>query len=109
MNLSPAHSPQIIPEEEIEAREEIERPYRVLVHNDEVTPYDFVIVILVRIFDISPIDAEMITWMAHTDGCPGSRFAIRRGKFEGWTGALCGYPRGLSSELQYRTYLKIAE
>ena len=103
MNLSPAHSPQIIPEEEVEARGEIERPYRVLVHNDEVTPYDFVIVILVRIFDISPIDAEMITWIAHTDGyaqvavLPLGEANSRVGRAH-FAAALEGYPLSFTIE-----------
>ena len=97
MNLSPAHSPQIIPEEEIEAREEIERPYRVLVHNDEVTPYDFVIVILVRIFDISPIDAEMITWMAHVAVLPLGEANSRVGRAH-FAATLEGYPLSFSIE-----------
>lgn len=44
-----------------------EPPYRVLIHNDDVTPYDFVIVVLVRIFQLTPIIAEHITYLAHTN------------------------------------------
>ena len=45
-----------------------EPPYRVLIHNDEVTPFDFVIAILVRIFAITPVFAEHITYLAHSNG-----------------------------------------
>lgn len=45
-----------------------EPPYRVLIHNDDVTPFDFVIVILIRIFQLTPIIAEHITYLAHTKG-----------------------------------------
>lgn len=47
---------------------ELEKLYRVLVHNDDTTPYDFVILVLVRFFQLSPVDAELITWTAHTNG-----------------------------------------
>lgn len=45
-----------------------EPPYLILVHNDDVTPYDFVIAVLRRIFRLSPELAEHITWEAHTKG-----------------------------------------
>jgi len=45
-----------------------EPPYRVLIHNDDVTPFDFVIVILVRVFEITPVFAEHITYLAHNNG-----------------------------------------
>lgn len=41
---------------------------KVLIHNDESTPMDFVIVILIRIFEITPVFAEHIMWTAHSDG-----------------------------------------
>ncbi|HSH03987.1 MAG TPA: ATP-dependent Clp protease adaptor ClpS [Anaerolineae bacterium] len=57
-------------EEEIDilTDEEVEPPWRVLIHNDDVTPYDFVILVLVRIFEITPLIAEHITYTAHTKG-----------------------------------------
>ena len=42
--------------------------WRVLIHNDDETPYDFVIAILIRIFNLTPIIAEHITWLAHNNG-----------------------------------------
>lgn len=48
--------------------EALEPLWRVLIHNDDETPYDFVIAILIRIFNITPIIAEHITWLAHTNG-----------------------------------------
>lgn len=41
---------------------------KVLIHNDDSTPMEFVIVILIRIFEITPVIAEHIMWTAHTDG-----------------------------------------
>lgn len=60
--------PDIEKEEEIEQEESLEPPYRVLIHNDDVTPFDFVIMVLVRIFEITPVIAEYITYTAHTNG-----------------------------------------
>ena len=103
VTASPLKSPQIIPEEETETREVTERPYRVLIHNDEVTPYDFVIVVLVRIFQIGPLDAEAITWAAHTDGIaqvavlPLSEANKRVGRAH-FAAALEGYPLSFSIE-----------
>lgn len=41
---------------------------RVLIHNDDVTPYDFVIIVLIRFFPLTTKEAERITWTAHTSG-----------------------------------------
>lgn len=41
---------------------------RVLVHNDDVTPYEFVIVVLHEIFGLSPVRAEAVTRRAHVTG-----------------------------------------
>lgn len=48
--------------------ETLSRRCRVLVHNDDITPYDFVIVVLVRFFKLPPHDAELVTWTAHYSG-----------------------------------------
>jgi ATP-dependent Clp protease adaptor protein ClpS len=39
--------------------------YQVLIHNDNVTPYDYVIRILQRIFLLSEELAEHVAWTAH--------------------------------------------
>lgn len=41
---------------------------KILVHNDDVTPYDFVIVILRSIFGLNPSDSERVTAYAHFNG-----------------------------------------
>jgi ATP-dependent Clp protease adaptor protein ClpS len=40
--------------------------WTILVHNDDVTPYDFVIMVLRHIFKLSQEIAEHVTWEAHT-------------------------------------------
>jgi ATP-dependent Clp protease adaptor protein ClpS len=55
-------------QEDIDLDESLERGVRVLVHNDDVTPYDFVIAVLLRFFELDPADAEHITWTAHSKG-----------------------------------------
>ena len=62
------------PDLEIEEEEELyeetaeEPPYKVIIHNDDVTPFDFVIAVLIRIFKLTPVIAEFITYTAHTNG-----------------------------------------
>jgi ATP-dependent Clp protease adaptor protein ClpS len=42
--------------------------WRVFIHNDDVTPFDFVISILERIFELNAVTAQVITYTAHTAG-----------------------------------------
>ena len=46
----------------------LEPPWRVIIHNDEVTPFDFVIHVLKSIFKLGTDIAEHVTWLAHTQG-----------------------------------------
>lgn len=64
----PVVPPDIEHEEEVEGATEIERLHRVLVHNDDITPYDFVVSVLIRFFKLDAHEAERITWTAHTSG-----------------------------------------
>ncbi len=45
-----------------------EPPYQVIIHNDDVTLMDFVIAILIRVFEHALIIAESIMWQAHLQG-----------------------------------------
>ena len=60
--------PQRLQEEQLDNSVSLEPLSRVLVHNDEITPYDFVIVTLARFFDLDVHRAELITWTAHNSG-----------------------------------------
>jgi ATP-dependent Clp protease adaptor protein ClpS len=48
--------------------EELERLYRVIIHNDDVTTFEFVINTLVTIFQLSFLKAEQIALEAHHRG-----------------------------------------
>ena len=45
-----------------------EEGWTIFVHNDDVTPYDFVIDTLLRVFSLSAEIAETVTWQAHSRG-----------------------------------------
>ena len=48
--------------------EELARPYRVIIHNDHVTTFDFVIAVLVTIFELPANRAIEVTYEAHNKG-----------------------------------------
>lgn len=80
-----------------------EPPYRVLIHNDDVTPMDFVVGILQKIFKIMLPEAEQIMLIAHFKGIayvqtlPKSE-AIRRVGKAMFAASLEGYPLRFSTE-----------
>jgi ATP-dependent Clp protease adaptor protein ClpS len=57
-------------EEELDINldEALEPPYKVFIHNDDVTPYDFVIMVLQKFFELTSLEAEYVTFVAHTSG-----------------------------------------
>ncbi len=70
---------------------------KVIIHNDEVTPMDFVVIILQRIFHLSPLEAEHVMITAHFNGLalvttlPLSEAQNRVGKAH-FAAQLEGYP-----------------
>lgn len=64
------NQPEIRPDEQMDVLVEtqLEPLWNVIIHNDDVTPYDFVIGVLMRVFSLELIFAEIITMTAHTDG-----------------------------------------
>ena len=46
----------------------LEPPWRVIIHNDDVTPFDFVTHVLITIFKLSQEIAEHVTLTAHVTG-----------------------------------------
>lgn len=87
--------PNIVEDTELE--EALEPLYRVIIHNDDVTPFDFVIGILQKIFELTPPDAELVTVVAHTTGLayvttlPKTEAQKRVGKAH-FAASLEGYP-----------------
>jgi ATP-dependent Clp protease adaptor protein ClpS len=89
--------PRVIPEV-IEVPETALEPlYRVIIHNDDVTPMDFVVHVLERIFFVSEADAVNIMYTAHYTGLsyvqtlPKSEAQERIGKAH-FAAGLEGYP-----------------
>ena len=91
------HDTDIEQEVGTEAEAVIEPPFRVFVHNDDVTPFDFVIIALQRFFDLSPMAAEHVTYVAHVNGVayvatlPKSEAEKRVGRAH-FAASLEGYP-----------------
>lgn len=48
--------------------DDLEPNYHVLIHNDDVTPMEFVVRILQRIFQLDPLQSEHVMWVAHYTG-----------------------------------------
>lgn len=77
--------------------EALEPNCRVFIHNDDVTPFDFVIAILQRIFQLKSLEAEHIAYIAHTSGlayvmtlsCPEAHKRVGKAHF---AASLEGYP-----------------
>ncbi len=94
-------APDII--EETEQEETLEPNYKVFIHNDAVTPYDFVVVILQKIFELTPLEAEHVTFIAHSSGLayvatfPKSEAQKRVGKAH-FAAGLEGFPLHFSIE-----------
>lgn len=61
---------QVIPETTyiVVNDEELEKPYRVIVQNDDVTPMDFVVAVLHSIFGLSFMQSIEVMYRAHTEG-----------------------------------------
>ena len=101
----PEVEPLIEIEEEIDAEgEQAEEPlFDVLIHNDDVTPMDFVITVLRRIFELSAPDAVGVMYTAHYTGLayvqtlPKGEAQRRIGKAQ-FAAGLEGYPLKFSME-----------
>jgi len=86
-----------------EAETQLDPPYRVLIHNDDFTPMDFVTRVLVSVFELSRMDATRIMLTAHLRGLayvmtlPLEEAKYRVGKAHGIARA-AGYPLTFSIE-----------
>jgi ATP-dependent Clp protease adaptor protein ClpS len=48
--------------------EDLEKPYRIIIRNDDVTPMDFVVIVLQSFFELSVNRAYDVMIEAHTNG-----------------------------------------
>jgi ATP-dependent Clp protease adaptor protein ClpS len=77
--------------------EALEPNCRVFIHNDDVTPFDFVIIILQRVFQLKSLEAEHVAFVAHTSGiayvatlpCPEAHRRVGKAHF---AASLEGFP-----------------
>lgn len=90
-------------EEETEEDVAEEPRYRVLIHNDDVTPMDFVVHVLRRIFELSAPEALDVMYTAHYSGIalvqvlPKSEAEKRIAKAQ-FAAGLEGYPLKFTME-----------
>lgn len=83
--------------EDVDQEAITEPPYNVIIHNDDVTPMDFVVSVLVRIFELTVPDAEYVMLTAHLTGralvatLPHSEAQKKVGKAH-FAASLEGYP-----------------
>lgn len=95
MNLGDLQEPSV--HEDVEQLEAFEPPYKVFVHNDNVTPYDFVVMALLRFFGLTSLEAEQVTYLAHISGVayvttlPRTEAEKRVGRAQ-FAASLEGYP-----------------
>ena len=95
--------PEIETFPEIETRVALEPLYRVIIHNDDVTPMDFVVHVLSQIFVLSAPEATEIMLIAHFSGTahvqtlPRSEAEARVNKAH-FAAGLEGYPLHFSLE-----------
>ena len=82
--------------EETEQEEALEPNYKVFIHNDDVTPYDFVVLILQKIFELQAMEAEYIT-IAYVATYPKTEAQKRVGKAH-FAAGLEGFPLHFSIE-----------
>lgn len=77
---------------------------KVFIHNDEVTPYEFVVVVLQKIFELNPLEAEHVTFVAHNNGiayvatlpCPEAKKRVGKAHF---AASLEGFPLMFTIEI----------
>jgi ATP-dependent Clp protease adaptor protein ClpS len=109
----PDIEPLIEIDEETRTEPTQEPLYRVLIHNDDVTPMDFVVTVLRNIFMLSAPDAVEVMVTAHTTGLAlvqilpkaEAEKRIARAQF---AAGIEGYPLKFSMERQYlRHFLAI--
>lgn len=82
---------------------QLEPPWQVIIHNDDVTPMDFVVLVLLRFFELDVDRAIQVMWTAHHAGqavvgvYPREEAQRRIGRAH-FAASLEGYPLRFSAE-----------
>lgn len=89
--------PEVIPDLDVAQQTAEEPPYRIIIHNDDVTPMDFVIYVLQHIFFLAAVDALDVMYTAHYLGSAyvqtcGKAEAEKRVARAHFAAGLEGYP-----------------
>ena len=61
-------TPEVDKKQQVDQDEEIEKRYKVIAHDDDVTTMEFVVRIMVQVFKKPIIFAEAIMWQVHNEG-----------------------------------------
>src|SRR5689334_12169987 len=59
---------QTVPSPVADSKTQLAPRYRVLIHNDDVTPMDFVVKVLQEVFHLGLFQSTRVMWEAHTKG-----------------------------------------
>jgi ATP-dependent Clp protease adaptor protein ClpS len=90
-----SHSmPGIEIQEEILLEEDIVGTWSIVLYNDEVNTFDWVIECLVKYCGHLKLQAEQCAWFVHTKG----KYAVKNGGLEELSGICCD--KGLSAKLE---------
>ena len=95
--MQTSSAPQHETIEATDEQTELEPLLRVIIHNDDVTPMDFVVAVLERIFFLGATEAVQVMYTAHFNGAacvqilPRSEAQSRVGKAH-FAAGLEGYP-----------------
>lgn len=62
--------PDLLEETDVRTEEEVDEPpmYRVILHNDDYTPREFVVQVLIVVFNKSEEAATQLMWHVHKNG-----------------------------------------
>ncbi len=63
-----ASKPSVVAEPEVDQEVALSPRYRVIIHNDDVTPMDFVVAILAGVFGLELLRADEVMLEAHRTG-----------------------------------------
>ena len=66
--LAVANEPDVVEDQHVDEKTELEKLWRIVAHDDPITTMEFVVRIMVQIFKKPLILAEAIMWQVHNEG-----------------------------------------